>query len=474
MTMGMGMQVTPLRTIVRTTTAETTTARTTRRHSARTFTIPRAHPEEVENSPKFDSEASTYEASTPYSNESQSSLTFQSKPNLSQGSQEHKKGSHGSQGSRKPLLIVPGFGGSILVKTGMERKRVFAKQKRILDNRWLNIAPLSPRRMDQWNAEMTGRRTEGTIQGLEFDMSIRPLEGIRGIIDMVPEFELLTTTHQDWLDLNFNYKYFGHLVRALKDDGYVEDIDLCAAPYDFRAILDPTYRARWFNDLQIAIEGAKGKCVVLCHSLGAILFKWFLSTHVSAEWAHKHVDRFICVNAPFGGTTVALKAMYNGEYFIPIFAKQFQAGLQLNSGILMCLPNEYAYRPDEILGVLESRFAGLDSSYIGCHTLKKTSTAWRDLYAPHLPAIMTPIDVPAHIVTTGNIDTLQTFRMRTTGEAEDVAYEPGDGQVAARSLRVAHDLFVGADTFHTHILDCSHIAAVSDPRLIQLVREALG
>jgi hypothetical protein len=46
--------------------------------------------------------------------------------------------------------------------------------------------------------------------------------------------------------------------------------------------------------------------------------------------------------------------------------------------------------------------------------------------------------------------------------------------VAARSLRVAHDLFVGADTFHTHILDCSHIAAVSDPRLIQLVREALN
>jgi hypothetical protein len=363
----------------------------------------------------------------------------------------------------------------------MERKRVFAKQKRILDNRWLNIAPLSPRRMDQWNADMTGRRTEGTIQGLEFDMSIRPLEGIRGIIDMVPEFELLTTTHQEWLDLNFNYKYFGHLVRALKDDGYVEDVDLCAAPYDFRAILDPTYRLSWFNDLQIAIEGqgtqgteGTRKSVVLCHSLGAVLFKWFLSTHVSAEWAHKHVDRFICVNAPFGGTTVALKALYNGEYFIPIFAKQFQAGLQLNSGILMCLPNEYAYRPDEILGVLESRFAGLDSSYIGCNTLKKTSTAWRDLYAPHLPAIMTPIDVPAHIVTTGNIDTLQTFRIRSTGEAEDVAYEPGDGQVAARSLRVAHDLFVGADTFHTHILDCSHIAAVSDPRLIQLVREALG
>ena len=445
----------------------TTIVRTFRRHStARTRTILRAHPEEVENTspihPKFDSEAST-----PLNNESPSSLTFQS----NQGRSQCNQGS--SQGSRKPLLIVPGFGGSILVKTGMERKRVFAKQKRILDNRWLNIAPLSPRRMDQWNADMTGRRTGN---GLEFDMSIRPLEGIRGIIDMVPEFELLTTTHQDWLDLNFNYKYFGHLVRALKDDGYIEDVDLCAAPYDFRAILDPTYRLSWFNDLQIAIEGqgAKAKCVVLCHSLGAVLFKWFLSTHVSAEWAHKHIDRFICVNAPFGGTTVALKALYNGEYFIPIFAKQFQAGLQLNSGILMCLPNEYAYRPDEILGVLESRFAGLDSSYIGCHTLKKTATAWRDLYAPHLPAIMTPIDVPAHIVTTGNIDTLQTFRMRSTGEAEDVAYEPGDGQVAARSLRVAHDLFVGADTFHTHILDCSHIAAVSDPRLIQLVREALN
>jgi hypothetical protein len=382
-------------------------------------------------------------------------------------------------------LIVPGFGGSILVKTGLERKRVFANQKRILDNRWLNIAPLSPRRMDQWNADMTGQPIRSVksiecITGLEFDMSIRPLEGIRGIIDMVPEFELLTTSHQEWLDLNFNYKYFGHLVRALKDDGYVEDVDLCAAPYDFRSILDPTYRARWFNDLQMQIElqSTEGKCVVLCHSLGAVLFKWFLSTHVSAEWAHKHVDRFICVNAPFGGTAIALKALYNGEYFIPIFAKQFQAGLQLNSGILMCLPNEYAYRPDEVLGVLESRFIGLASTYIGCNTLKvglkQASTAWRDLYAPHLPAIMTPIDIPAHVVTTGNIDTLQTFRVRTTGEAEDVAYEPGDGQVAARCLRVAHDLFVGADTFHTHILDCSHIAAVSDPRFIQLVRDILG
>jgi hypothetical protein len=349
----------------------------------------------------------------------------------------------------------------------MERKRLFAKQKRILDNRWLNIAPLSPRRMEQWNADMIGVaiKSADCITGLKFDMSIRPLEGIRGIIDMVPEFELLTTTHQDWLDLNFNYKYFGHLVRACKDDGYVADADLRAAPYDFRAILDPVYRARWFNDLQIAIE-SNDKCVVLCHSLGAVLFKWFLSTHVSAEWAHRHIDRFISVNAPFGGTTVALKALYNGEYFIPIFAKQFQAGLQLNSAILMCLPNEYAYRPNEILGIL-------DSTYIGCNTLKKKCNAWRDLYLPHLPDIMTPIDIPAHIITTGNIDTLQTFRIRTTGEAEDIAYEPGDGQVAARSLRVAHDLFVGADTFHTHIQDCSHIAAVSDPRLIHLVREIL-
>ena len=376
-----------------------------------------------------------------------------------------------------PILILPGIGGSVLVKSGVEKKRIF--KEHVVDNRWMNIAPLSSTRMTQWRNDNAAilRRDNVTRHPLgitQLDDSIRAHVGIEGVCNLVPEFELLARPYQDLLNHKFNYKYFGGLVEtALESGKFTANENLQALPFDFRRILDPHFREELFINMRKLIEQQGRPVVIVGHSLGAVLFKWFLSVHVNSKWAQRHVKRFFVVNAPFGGSNTALKAVMSGEYFVPIFSKQFHSSLQLNSGIIMCFPNEYAYLQQEALGVVGGVNLTLESIKANREGIEAFEV-WQALYKPHMDHIMDPSTVLAHIVTcTPNLDTLKTFKLRDVGggDVEEIAHEHGDGQVSARSLNVAYDLFDSTTTLRTTIDGCHHINIVSDPRFIQLVLE---
>lgn len=384
-----------------------------------------------------------------------------------------------------PILVVPGIGGSILVKAGQEKKRVF--KDFVIDNRWMNISPLSSQRMALWhhdNKATLVRDTFGRPRGiLQEEPRIKVLPGLNGIRDLVPEFELLARPYQDILESKFNYKYFGNFIDVLLATGlYERDRNLQAFSYDFRRVLDPHFRNDMFGAMKKAIENLHetgGPVVIVGHSLGAVIFKWFLTVYVGEKWSAMYVKRFIVVNAPFGGSSIALKAVLSGEYFVPIFSKQFHASLQLNSGIIMCFPNVFGYLPCEQLAHVGSAGIITPELLMAPNTGKNFNTpdafdAWRELYEPHLNSITDPISVASHIVTcTPIIDTLQSFKLREVGGGgvEDLSYEVGDGQVPARSLNVAYSLFNSSKMLKTTIDGCDHINIVSDPRFAQLVIE---
>ena len=102
---------------------------------------------------------------------------------------------------------------------------------------------------------------------------------------------------------------------------YVPCENLVGMPYDFRTILDPGVRNTYFQKLKHVIQSRSKKygsrVFIISHSLGGILFKWFLSEYVDEAFIDKYIDCFVMINTPFGGTPSAVKASLIGEFYIP-------------------------------------------------------------------------------------------------------------------------------------------------------------
>ena len=328
-----------------------------------------------------------------------------------------------------------------------------------------------------------------------YDNEIYPhdIKGIQGITNIVPEFNVLAKYYSDILQRHFQHRYFGKLCDHLTHRGYTSKVNLFGLPYDARRILDPEYLQQYFGLIQETIEESAragvgaDKPLILTHSLGGVLLKWFLSTFVTPEWIKEHIGRMMVVNAPFGGTTMALRVIISGEYYVPMFHQEFKASLQKMAGILMCLPNEYAYDrmeplvkldvPERILRIqdfLTHPETGGDGD--GDASIQVAFDIWRDMYLPHLPTIMTPIElgsIPCDIVFGTQQDTVKKIKIKKEGEMPYCTkVEPGDGQVPMRSLRLAHELFVGPRVKTLEFPESNHIDLLSNASFIEMVERA--
>jgi pimeloyl-ACP methyl ester carboxylesterase len=373
----------------------------------------------------------------------------------------------------------------------------------------MNITPFDKNSVERWRTDMSigilrGMTDDATANAYapvigftNYDKDIYPYDfkGIHGVTNIVPEFGLLAKYYKDILHRQFQFRYFGILCDyLLTTHGYVPKESLLGLPYDPRLILDTTYRDKYFNDIKTSIETAAAtaekhkrskshqshKITLVGHSLGGVLLKWFLSTYVSAEWIERYLKRIVIVNAPFGGTTMALRVIVSGEYYVPMFHQEFKEALQRMAGILMCLPNEYAYPPLEPLVNMD-----MPSRLIHVQTMKEIHglkmppdsslqsafDIWRDLYLPHLPTIMKPLSlgkVPCDIFIGTQQWTVQKINIKREGELPyETAYELGDGQVPTRSLELARNLFVGEHIRTLEVPNSNHIDILSHPLFLQ-------
>lgn len=304
--------------------------------------------------------------------------------------------------------------------------------------------------------------------------------GVMGIRDLVGEFSLLDREKQKPLQNAFNFKYFGQLCDMLHDIGYQTKVNLFGLPFDFRIVLDPRYRRHMFADfrkwIEYAVERNKGrKAVVVCHSLGAILFKWFLTT-VPPSWTAMHVHEVIAIGAPTGGAVNAVKVLQYGDYYVPFFHKIFRDELRLNNGIIMCLPNRYAFGEDDAL-LVEKKGDGAAITLKSYAELAKTNDGfaiWRDLYEPHLETIVsTKVDVPVRIIITTSAVTDIQYRTRdlATQYPHDAIVTYGDGVVPCASLLATRDLFTSAAPTTLDVLNGStHSGLLSDRRVFDVLR----
>jgi len=332
--------------------------------------------------------------------------------------------------------------------------------------------------------------------------------GTAGVKDLVSEVLLLNQKQQDDIENMYQSRYFHALCEALYAKGYADGKTLVGLPYDFRLVLDPEYRRRLFNTFRVYIEravadaraasGADG-AVVVAHSLGAVLFKWFLSSGdaaggVGPEWIAENVAHFVSICAPYGGAPNSIKACVAGENYIPIFQQVFQEELQYNSGIIMCFPNRIGTHAGDVLYELAAKDGGRERGGGGGERARRAAgpektreirlgdyadlaadgaipfEIWRDLYEPHIAVVEKRVAVPTTAVLTVNVATPARFKARKLNAYPyDTAYGYGDGVVPARSLKSYRKLFAGEATEELIVPNSNHAKLLSDPRVCRLV-----
>jgi len=384
----------------------------------------------------------------------------------------------------KPIVIIPGFGGSVLVHKAQRHRSLFGQQ--VLENRWMNIAPFSKSNMEKWKRDMYVELKRGVsshhvigFKNYDTNLCVYDSIGTNGIINIVPEFELLSKSYQDILQRNFHYKYFGIMVDYFKAAGWKEKQNLYGVPYDFRLILDDVVRAEFFGRIKYVIERAVRKsnepCVLVTHSLGGVLFKWFASTFVDDAWLAQHLHKWFCLNAPFGGTPLALRILFSGEYYVPMFNHMFKEPLRKNGGIIMCLPNKLAF--DDLETFLDIENPQRHIRIADYHKLAKNNNAsfliWRDLYEPWLDKIAQPMRLPVEVIYNTDVETPTWYKIKNNGETPyKTRHGAGDGQVVEASLAAADKIFLG----HTKSVDIfdkrDHIDIIEDERVFLRIRNA--
>jgi hypothetical protein len=361
-------------------------------------------------------------------------------------------------------------------------RKVFDRE--LVHNRWLNIYPYLPNTMAGWKHDMgcevirDGRRSVVGVKPKNDAIGAYDVGGIKGIKDVLPEFLLLPEYVQRVLQNMFQFRYFHDACDQMLSLGYEEGQNLFGIPYDFRLVLDYEYRSWLFLTMKHIIETAYEKnasregCVVFAHSLGAILFKWFASAgYVSTEWLEKYVASMILVSPPFAGSVVSLKTVLFGDFYVPQFHKLYKDELQVNTGIITCLPNALGYSPYQPLVHIERE--GVDVSwndYLRMATEGHVSfEIWRDLYMPHIPTIVSSIRGNVTVFHANNRAT--PYMLRTSdwdAYPSECLARNGDGIIVELNDSLLRSVFPDANVYS---IDAKHTDIISNPHVLAKLRE---
>lgn len=378
----------------------------------------------------------------------------------------------------KPVILIPGIGGSILVNKNTPTRRILNQD--VLHNRWLNIYPYIPRSIDHWKYDMgcdvIRDRDNGRVTGikpLNADVDVYDMGGTKGIKDVLPEFLLLPQMGQNLMQSMFQFRYFHDVCEVLYEKGYHDHKNLFGIPYDFRLILDPVYRHRLFERFREYIETPGTPVVIFAHSLGAVLLKWFLSSHVPREWIDTHIDEIILVSPPFGGSAASIKTVIFGDFYVQQFHKLYKDELQVNTGVVMCLPNvNGGWTRDAPIIQMGDDAIRIDDYEQLAQMGHVSFEIWRDLYKPYLDVIRAPVYVPTTVFNGESKNTPIWYKTHSIEKyPHEELYGCGDGIIQPSDSAWYADVFRGGLN-DIRIHGAKHTDIISNTIVMQKLLEA--
>lgn len=381
----------------------------------------------------------------------------------------------------KPIIIVPGLGGSLLVDKNKITKKVF--NKTVINNRWININPFSQEYNAKWKKEMYSEfdfNNNKIIGYKNYNENIVPhdIYGINGIQDLVGDFELLNSKQQDIFEKLFRYKYFKKLNNSLINYGYNPKEDLIGLPWDFRLFLDMKQRRLLFINLKLKIEklvnNNNSKVVIVTHSLGGILIKWFIEevNKVNSKWINEYIEQVYLLNVPFGGSSSAIKAVLIGESYLPFTNNLFIDEIRMNSGIIMSLPNNLAYDLNDIFWSNDNGEQIKLEDILANNINNISFKAWKDLYMNNFKLIIKKSNMPVTVINSSGIETADCYLSKSINDMPyKVLNVNGDGIVSKKSLDSFKRLFTNYE--YIEINNIEHTEVISHPIFLESLFDKL-
>lgn len=240
-----------------------------------------------------------------------------------------------------------------------------------------------------------------------------------------------------FFSVSYYFKYIGDAL--VKELGYVRNLSIRGAPYDFRK--GPNENQQFFTDLKQLVEDTytandDTKVTLLCHSMGCPMSLILLHKQPQA-WKDKYISKFITLAGAWGGSAKSVKVYAIGD---DLGALALRASVMREEQITMpslawLLPSPHFWKPDEVLVRTTSRdytFADLqtfftDLDYDIGWEMRKDMLPYLDFSAPN---------VEVHCIYGSQIPTVEVLNY----PGEDLDGSPklitgdGDGTVNIRSL----------------------------------------
>jgi hypothetical protein len=333
-----------------------------------------------------------------------------------------------------PLVIIPGFGGSILVNKKNKESIWPPSSTKLLDSSWIKSLKL----------EYNENKLVPTIPTETY-----PIGDTKGIQIITPITKLILGS-----------EYYYNIIKSFEKSRPTHAIS-----YDFRIITDHAYQEKLFNDMTKFIEKT-GKSTFICHSLGGLMFHYYLCTHVSKEWKDKYIDSVIFINVPFGGTVSIIEYLINDmELTIPLFFKKIKLDfIKSFGGFLWCLPNPELFGDDIILTNNDISYSAKNITLL-FNNLEIHKTYNQQIKPLHKFIKKSPEVNTFHLICT-NLNTTKSINIKNNIIHKN--FMEGDGVVNLKSLTAP--LKWNDDKFHVFIkLKGHHTDVLSEKHLIETI-----
>ncbi|KAJ6646350.1 Phospholipase A2 group XV [Pseudolycoriella hygida] len=365
-----------------------------------------------------------------------------------------------------PVIFVPGKAAS-QIEAKLDKPntvRSICYEKTVMwYSLWLNPEILLPFVIDCWVDNMS----------LTYDNNTRTTRNSPGVETRVSGWG--DPESVEWMNpLRFHFTaYFKDIGNALVANGYVRNVSIRGAPYDFRKA--PNENRHWFVDLKTLVEETyetNGKVAVtlIAHSMGARMTLLFLHQQ-DKSWKRKYISRIISLSGAWGGSVKALKLFATGDNlgsFVISESAMKRAQITFPS-LAFLLPSPVFWNTDEILVQTQRRAYTLshDLNYTIGWEMRKDTLKYIDF---------TPPGVEVHCLYGADIPTVEKLNY----PSEDLNSYPtsmngdGDGSVNERSLEgcthwigLKEQLYKNISTLR--LPDAEHQQILSDNRAIQSV-----
>lgn len=290
---------------------------------------------------------------------------------------------------KSPILVVPGLGGSRLIKEKIDIWPPTMETFLFTHNNWLKTFQVN------YNEKTNNFTYDTEVKTLEFG-------------------------DKSSLDLHTNLPF---IIRKNFFDDIINKNNVYPLPYDFRLIHNKVYIEELFSKIKNYIETFNEPITLLTHSSGGLIIHYFLINQ-STIWKNKYIKNVININVPFGGVIITLSNLITNTYINLILGKKLLTSI---GGFIINLPNNKIIKPSVIS---EGKEIENYYDFFKLDTLKIINENNKEM----ISSFSKSNNVNTCIIYTSELKTPSIIQLNN--KKIKIIYGPGDGVVPLSSLLV--------------------------------------